>query len=157
MRGLMVSLVVVSLFSSFARAADEQQEIKNCVNDFKSAWDKDDAKAMSMVWTEDATLINPFGRVAKGREEMEKVFVDEHSSIFKNTKYQVDEMTIQMISPDTALVDLSSKITGMKGPDGSDKPDFVHHVAMVFVKKGDHWMGAAARPYQFSSKPGEAK
>ena len=40
---------------------------------------------------------------------------------------------------------------------GAAAPDFPHHVVWVFVKKDGQWMGAAARAFQFSGKPGETK
>ena len=159
MRVLFLSLAILSFFSTTALAIDSADEkaIKDRINDFKVAWEKDDAKAMSSAWTEDATLINPFGRKANGRAEMEKIFVDEHATIFKGTTYEISDVTVQSISADVAVADVSAKITGIHKADGSAAPDFEHHVVWVLVKKDGQWMGAAGRPYQFSTKPGEAK
>ena len=65
MRSLFISSVAFlallsPVMTAAVRAADEQP-IKDCLNDFQSAWNKDDTGAMAMVFVEDATLINPFG------------------------------------------------------------------------------------------------
>ena len=52
-----------------------------------------------------------------------------------------------------AIVDATGNISGVRKSDGSAAPDYTHHVTWVFVKKDGKWMAAAARPYQFGTKP----
>ena len=82
MRSLFISsfalLTLLSpMMTARARAADEQP-IKDRLEEFQSAWNKDDTTAMAAVWAEDGSLINPVGASAQGREEIEKMFVKEH-------------------------------------------------------------------------------
>jgi uncharacterized protein (TIGR02246 family) len=156
MRTLLVFFVLLSLSSSAALAADDQA-IKDRVDQFQAAWNKDDAKAMAAIWTEDGTLINPFNATAKGRDEIEKIFVDEHTHAFKGSTYTASDVKVQWVTPDVALVDLSGNISGVHGPDGAAAPDFPHHVTWVLIKKDGQWMAAAARAFQFSARPGESK
>ncbi len=156
MRSLCISLVLLSLLSTAALAADDQA-IKDRLDQFQAAWNKDDTQAMAAIWAEDGSLINPFGAAAKGRSEIEKIFVDEHTHAFKGTTYTTSDVKVQWLTPDVAVADLTGNISGVHGSDGSAAPDFPHHVVWVFVKKDGQWMGAAARAYQFSGKPGETK
>ena len=108
---------------------------------------------MAAFWTEDGTLINPFGVVANGREAVQKLFEDEHTNIFKGSTYQHGDVKVQMVGENVAVADIDSNITNMHGPDGRSAPDFKHHVALVMVKKDGAWLMAAVRPYQLSQKP----
>ena len=84
MRSLLISsFALLSLLSPMmtagALAADEQP-IKDRLQEFQSAWNKDDTTAMAAVWADDGSLINPVGVFAQGRDEIVKVFVQEHTS-----------------------------------------------------------------------------
>lgn len=156
MRTLIACFALLSLFTTAARAADDQAVIAR-VKEFETAWNKDNTKAMTAIWAEDGSLINPFGVTAHGRAEVEKIFVAEHAQVFKGSVYETRDVKVQWVTPDVALVDLSANISGVHHPDGSAAPDYPHHVVWVLVKKDGKWMAAAARPYQFSAKPGEGK
>lgn len=156
MRSLFISLALLSVFSTAALAADDQP-IKDRLNEFQAAWNKDDTKAMAAIWAEDGSLINPVGVTAHNRADVEKIFIDEHANRFKATKYESKDVTVQWVTPDVAVADVSANISGIRGPDGAAAPDYAHHVVWVLVKKDGKWMAAAARPYQFPPKPGEMK
>ncbi len=121
-----------------------------------AAWAKDDAHGLAAMWAEDGDLINPFGRVAKGRAEVEKLFHDEHTTIMKGTTFNLVSETIREIAPDTAIADWDSEITGMQSPQGA-LPPFKNHVTVVFVKKNGQWWVAAARPAAYLPPPGAPK
>jgi ketosteroid isomerase-like protein len=47
------------------------------------AWNRHDAAALAALWHEDGDLINPAGRWAQGRAQVEKLFRDEQSTVMK--------------------------------------------------------------------------
>lgn len=155
------TLVVAVLFglvcvsSLPALAAGDEEAIQKRVDEFVAAWNKDDAKAMAAIWAPDGDLINPFGRVAKGRSEVEKLFIDEHSTFMKNTTYDVKSSSVRLLGSDAAVLDWDSDIVGMKAPDGTDLPVFDHHVTSVMVKKDGTWWIVSARPVKYLPTPGE--
>jgi uncharacterized protein (TIGR02246 family) len=156
MRTFLTCLAVLSLFSTAALAADDAG-IKDRMDEFQAAWNKDDTTAMAALFAEDGTLITPVGILATGRAEIAKVTGDEHTAMFKNTKYEISDIKTQEVTPDVTVADVTAKVVGMKGRDGAVGPDFVHHVTWVFVKKDGKWMASAVRPYQFLQKPRETK
>ena len=156
MRRILASIALVLLFCSAALAADEGP-IKDRLAEFQSAWNKDDTTAMAAVWAEDGSLINPVGVYARGRDEIVKVYVQEHAGRFKATKYEISDVKIQWVTPDVAIADVTANISGVHGPDGAAAPDYPHHVTWVFMKKDGKWMAVAARPYQFGTMPDLAK
>ena len=149
-----LALLVPMMMFAASGPADEKA-IKDGLDEFQSAWNKDDVAAMTAVCAADATLINPFGVTAQGKDAIIKLIGDEHKGMFKGTKYESKDVKFQWVTPEVAIVDLTANISGMKAADGSSAPDFPHHVTWVFVKKDGKWMAAAARPYQFTAKPAE--
>jgi uncharacterized protein (TIGR02246 family) len=148
------SLALLAVFAalaagpSMAAAQDDEAAIRRLSSDFFAAWTRHDVKAMAAVFADDADLINPFGRVAKGRAEIEKLFTEEHAGPFKGTSYEAT-VSLRMVAPGVALGDWESTVTGMHDASSQALPPFKHHVAAVYVKKGGRWLTVAARPYAF--------
>lgn len=151
----LLALLIPMMFAAAGGAAGgaaDDKPIKDRLDEFQSAWNKDDTKAMAALFADDGTLINPFGTFAQGREAITKVFVQEHTGPFKATKYAGSDVKIQWVTPDVAIADLTANISGVHATDGSSAPDYPHHVTWVFVKKDGKWLASAARPYQFSKQ-----
>ena len=108
---------------------------------------------MAAAWAEDADLINPFGRAAKGRAEIEKLFIEEHSTVMKGTTYTVAQSEARLLAPNIAICELSGEIAGMHDPSGAAMPLFKHHVVTIVIKKGDKWWPSIVRPYAYLTVP----
>jgi uncharacterized protein (TIGR02246 family) len=152
MRLGLTCLAFLTVFSTAVMAADEKG-IRDRLDAFTEGWNKHDPTAMAAVMTEDGTLINPAGMTAKGREEVAKLVGHEHETMFKGSTYTIKDVVMHEVTDDVIIADVTATITGVKKPDGSDAPDFNHHVTWVFVKKPGHWLAAAARPYQYVGMP----
>jgi uncharacterized protein (TIGR02246 family) len=156
MRRLLIAVGVFALVGiGAARGEDpaKEKEVRAVSDEFAAAWNKDDSKAMAAVWAPDGDLINPFGRWAKGRAEVEKLFTDEHTALMKGTTYSISNYTARFPSPAVAVVDWDGEIAGMHAPDGSAMPAFKHHVVGVYAKKGNKWWLLAARAMAYLPPP----
>lgn len=150
--GCALSLVLVP-----AVFASDASEIAARTQEFLAAWNRHDAKGMAAVWAPDGDLVNPFGRVAKGRAEVEALFVDEQSKMMKGTTMEMSGEATRMVAPTVAVDDWDVAVVGMKGPDGNPAPPLKHHVTVVLVKKDGTWWVAAARPVLYPPPPPMAK
>ena len=119
-----------------------------------AAWDRDDAKGMAAVFAPDADFINPFGRVAKGRAEIEKLFAEEHATFTRGTHFGITQETRRRLSAEAAIVDWDLELSGVKGPDGGPAPPLKMHVTVVYAKEGSQWWVVAARPAIPAPPPG---
>lgn len=156
MRRLWIATLVcgiVGIGTAAGAPAAAETDIKAASDAFVAAWNKHDSKAMAAVWAPDGDLINPFGRWAAGRPEIEKLFADEHSTFMKDSTYSIADMKVRMLSPAIAFVDWEGAATGMHNADGSAAPPFKHHVNAVFVRKEGKWWLAAARPVVYPPPP----
>ena len=133
----------------------DEAGVKAAFDRFSQAWAAGDAKARAMGFTEDATLINPFGMAANGRAEIEKLFEGENQTIARGTKHTFSNFKINLVRPGLALVDADGTISGLKTPTGAAVPDMklhVYAVAQLDAKNGD-WSLLAARPTIFATLP----
>lgn len=136
--------------------AQDIRAIEGRIADFVTAWNKHDPVRMAALWHDDGDLINPFGRIAKGRNEVEDLLREEHSTITKNCTNQFNIDSVRLAGNDVAIVDIESVMVGMRDPQGNELPPFKPHVFLVMSKKEGEWGVAAARPYAYATVLGDA-
>ena len=76
MRRFILAALVCSLVGlgvAIGEDSAREKEVRAVEDAFVAAWNKHDTKALAAGWAPDGDLINPFGRWAKGRAEVEKL------------------------------------------------------------------------------------
>jgi uncharacterized protein (TIGR02246 family) len=127
------------------------QQLQPTMNAFQDAWNRHDTKAMAATFAPDAVLINPNGRVARGREEIEKLFEDEHQrGPMKGTEFRHRVTGVRQVAPGLVFLDEEATITGTRDPSGRALPDQQVHASMLVAKRGDGWQVVEGRPYIFA-------
>ncbi len=152
---LLFAWLAVAPGSATAAAGGQQQrqEIQARIDEFTAAWNRHDTEQMSALWTEDGDLINPFGRKAEGRDEVRRLFADEHAGVMKQSKHEMKVASVRMVG-EVALVDMDSTVTGMRNPEsGADLPPLKLHIFAVMTKQDGKWMILSARPYSYLEHP----
>lgn len=133
--------------------AGERHLIRKQQRGFAAAWNKDKAGAMAALWAEEGDLINPFGRVAKGRPEVEKLFTEEHDTFAKGSNFAIRVDSIRFIKPDVALVDCAWEAAGMAAETGNEVPPLRGLYAAVMVRRRGKWEITAFRAMVPQSPP----
>jgi uncharacterized protein (TIGR02246 family) len=148
------SLAVVAAIPpfSFADDAATRAAIESLNRAWVAAWNAHDPAKMADVWSE-AELINPFGKKAQGRAELEKLFETEHHGAMRASTFTIESSSVRQISRDVAVQDLDIVITGMLGPNGKALPAFHPHAFEVLVRKGGHWRVEYVRAYVVQPAP----
>ncbi len=150
---LLLLALPASVAETKAQARDEAA-IRKVFADFAEAWGRDDAKSMAAHWSEDGDLINPLGRRANGRAEIEKLIADEHATVFKGTHITFREGTIHFVKPDVAVFTTDYEVPGAHGPNGNEMTA-KGIVTSVMVKKDGKWWTYSARPMVPLTTPGQ--
>ena len=159
-----MAAVLLLMFATSAFAAETKkatvkpdEAIMKTAEDFFGAWNKHDVKEMTSYWAEDATLINPMGRLAHGSSDITQLMTDEQTTIFKESTAKVVNLSVtRSLGSSMAFCDGEMTVDGAQGPDGSAMQSMKFHLAMVMEKKSGKWLIAEARPYSFLLPPPEA-
>ena len=138
-----------------ARGEDpvKEKQVRASSDAWVAAWNRHDPKIMAAAWSPEGDLINPFGRWASGRAEIEKLFTEEHATFMKGTTYSIANYKVRFPTPAIAVADWDGEVAGMRAADGKAMPAFKHHVVGVYAKKGNHWWMAAARAAVYLPSP----
>ena len=148
--------LVVALAPGATGAADDEATVKKASADFVAAWNKHDPKALAACWTEDGDLINPWGRWAKGRAEVEKLFTDEQTGTgpLRDSAFEVTAESVRFASADVAVDDWEVSVTGAYDPDGTKHAGpLTFHCSSIRKKVGGAWPIYAGRPYLKPAMP----
>ncbi len=158
MRDIYSSIMLISIFvwSVVAFAQNHQQDeaaIKALNDRFATAWNNGDSKTMSMAYTKDGCLIDPFGREARGRAAVDSLLSLTVNSFLKSTTTRFDIGYIRFLKQDVAFVDATQTINGAMSPEGTPLPEIKLHLVLSLIKNGGKWWYVDARPYQFMASP----
>lgn len=139
-----------------ASAQENEPEIRAWVDRFVAAWNRNDAKALAAMWAQEGDLINPFGRRASGREQIERLLRSEHSALMQATTYTISTNAVRFVKTDVAVLDWDCEVSGLKTAGGKNRPPFKHHMTWVLVNRGGQWLALVARPAAPAASPAEA-
>jgi uncharacterized protein (TIGR02246 family) len=153
MRRVTVVFVLLMVVVSVAASASVESEVKARGEEFAAAWNRHDAKTMARLWAPEGDLINPFGRFAKGRGPIEKLFQDDQSGPMKTSHYRNVASSVRTLTPDLAIADFDVEITGMKAPDNTALPTLKPHVTSLFKKESGKWWILTARAFNYTPAP----
>jgi len=134
----------------------DEQAIRNAATEFVAAWNKNDAKALTALFTTDGDLINPAGRVARGRTGVETLFTEEHNGQFKGTRLSMPQKHLHFLRQDIAIADYEYEISNVRGSDGKET-SIRGLVSSVLHKNGDKWLIAACRAMTPAPLPGSRR
>lgn len=113
--------------------------------DFTKAWNQHDVPAMARAWVDDGDHVEPDGHVAKGRGQIEKLLMLQHSTVFKTSQLTLSIEQIWFITSDVALVDGTYEVAGVRNPEGKDVGARSGRLTSTFLKEGGRWHIAADR------------
>jgi uncharacterized protein (TIGR02246 family) len=150
---LAVARFLIVLATAVPAASAQEAAITAVEVEFAAAWAAHDPGRMASFWTEDGDLMNPFGRFARGRGEVEALFAEEQAGLMRSSTYHFRLDSARAIAPGIVVTDWTNTIRGMVAPDGTALPPFEHHVTTVFVERDGRWMKAAARSVALLSPP----
>ncbi|MBC7919736.1 MAG: SgcJ/EcaC family oxidoreductase [Ferruginibacter sp.] len=119
---------------------NDEAGIKKVLADFIVAWNQHDAKAFSMVFSEDADFTNVIGMSAHGRAEVEKFHAPLFASRFKDTDQKITDQKIRLVRPDVAAVDAWWEMTGAKDAEGKDIPLRKGLLNFIMTKERGQWL-----------------
>lgn len=137
------------LAATIARAqvgtpADEQS-IRQIERRWETAWNHHNIAAMASLFAPEAGVVNLAGEWFKGREAFEKSLESLHSGKVKESIWQTQDIDIQFLTPEIAIVHVRFNSHGDRNPDDNLMPPRRGIFTRVEVKRGGHWVIVASQ------------
>ncbi len=126
-------------------ASKEENAIQKQVEAFVAAWNTHDTRSMANLYAEDADLINPSGRSARSRTEIELLFRDEHASAFGRSQFSATPQHTRFLTPDLAVTTQEFSVSGAVDALGN-MMTLRGYFTNVMKKQGDTWQVLVCRP-----------
>jgi uncharacterized protein (TIGR02246 family) len=128
--------------------AYEQNAIRGVYRCISEAWEKGDARRVVANFAEDGDMIDPFGRVARGRDAVAALLAGNFGGMFQGSRIVFDPQRIRFLTRELAVVDGTWQVTLPQAPGGQKPPPITGLVTTVFRKVNGRWQVQADRPMQ---------
>ena len=124
-------------------------QITSTLDRFSDAWKTNDGQAVASCFSDDGSLINPFGQHAEGRSAVAAMYSEYFGGMLRDTLTSFKLTHARAVENNHAFADGDQTIYG---PDGSVV--LAVHIAALFRREGDSWLWVDSRPYTFPAIPG---
>ena len=128
--------------------SNEQATVDELFDRFSQCWATVGGTALGDYFTEDGTLINPFGEMAKGRGAVAALYGEYFGTILRGTTTAVTIDSMRMVGPDHAFVDGDQTILGPGG-----ETVMAVHMSALLRRESGSWLFVDARPYTIATVP----
>ncbi len=147
-----VAIVGISLFAAQNDPSEDEQNVRQLISKFSEGWNKHDAQAMAETAAEDGDILNPFGKLAVGRKNIQKLFEEEQKGIMRKSSIEFHVQNVRFLTPKVASVDADVLITNMEKADGSKEKPTKHHIFLIAMPKDGQWQFVSLRAYALTGK-----
>jgi uncharacterized protein (TIGR02246 family) len=113
-----------------------------------AAWSANDGTAFAAFFTDDGSLINPFGERADGRAALTAMYSEYFGGMLKGTTTSISVSHLRAVGSDHAFADAEQTIYAANG----DVLLALHGVNLL-RRDGDDWRLVDSRPYAFLPAP----
>lgn len=105
---------------------------------FQNAWNSHDMQAFGTLFQGDATFVNRFGHYVRGVEEIIRLHLPIHASIYSDSTLENELIDVVMLSNDAAVTHFWSRLTaGSAHPAGSHAVDTL--ILAVITREANRW------------------
>lgn len=138
--------------------AKDRAATQQTVERFLDAWNKHDAHAFAMTFTQDADFTNVVGTHAQGRANVEKFHARVFATVFKDSHQTAQIRSIRFLTPNLAAVDIDWQMTGATFPNGNLMPNRKGLLNWVMIHQPDGaWLIEVMHNTELTNVPAAAK
>jgi uncharacterized protein (TIGR02246 family) len=113
-------------------------------------WKTNDGAAFAGLFTEDGSLINPFGERADGQAALTAMYTEYFGGMLHGSTTSITLTTLRAIEDDHAFVDADQLIYSATGD-----VILALHVVNLLKRQDGEWRLVDSRPYAFPPPPAE--
>jgi uncharacterized protein (TIGR02246 family) len=138
--------------------AKDRAAIQQTVEHFLDAWNKHDAHAFAMTFTEDADFTNVTGVHAHGRANVDTFHARVFATLFKDSHQTAQIRSIRFLTSHLAAVDVDWQMTGAILPNGTPMPNRKGLLNWLMARQSDGaWLIEVMHNTDLTNAPGAAK
>src|SRR3954453_1537527 len=97
-------------FSRGGPMSAQHDQVKAMLEGFAEVWKMNDGAAVAGYFTEDGSLINPFGERADGRDAIESMYSQYFGGLLGGTSTEVELTSVRPVGDDHAFADSTQTI-----------------------------------------------
>jgi uncharacterized protein (TIGR02246 family) len=116
---------------------------------YDTAWSAGDASALAALFSADAVVVNPLGKVARGRTDIQRVLGEFLRGPARGSRHSSMVTAVQFVTENVAVVDGEARLERARCE--APQPSVVHRFTDVLVKQGGTWLIAQVRGYVFTT------
>lgn len=131
-----------------------RSEILAIYHRIEEAWGQGNSKAAAANFAPDGDLTDPFGNVARGRDQVEALLRQTFTQGFPGSSMKITPELIRSLSADVAISDGTWHLTLGAPPGASPPPTPVGRLTTVFRKLDGKWQIESDRPMLPAPMPG---
>jgi uncharacterized protein (TIGR02246 family) len=113
-----------------------------------ASWKANDGAEFAAHFTEDGSLINPFGERADGRAALAAMYTEYFGGMLAGTTTSISLTHLRSIDADHVLADAEQKVYAPTG-----EVILALHIVKLLRRSGDDWQMVDSRPYAFLEVP----
>ena len=137
---LLASLPFTISQAKAAQSDADQAAVKQAIADWIEAFNRHDARATTMAYSEDADLTNMLEVNYHGRKEIEQLFQTIFATRLKNAHRTAVVKRIRFLTPTVAAVDCDWEMTGVTTNDGSAAPARKGYLVLTMTQENGRWL-----------------
>ena len=97
--------MVLVAMSVSAGAQKVDLDAQKLADQYQAVFNKGDAKGLAALYTADASRLGPDGVLLKGRQAIEKAYVDGFAGPLKGSTLTLQQAGSQLVAPDVKVID----------------------------------------------------
>lgn len=127
---------------------EDETSVTRFFESFADTWKTNDGAALADFFTDDGTLINPFGERADGRSSVGTMYGEYFGGILEGTTTTITLERLRAVERTHALVDAHQPIYAPNG-----EVLLVANLVALLQRDADTWKFVDARPYTTPPAP----
>ena len=128
--------------------AADRASIQAFLDQAGQVWKTNDGGAFAELFTEDGSLINPFGERVDGRAAVGAMYLEYFQGMLSGTSNTTTLQSVRAVGDDYAFADCDQTIVGADG-----EVVLAVHLSALLRRDGDSWRFVDARPYAYAEIP----
>ncbi len=138
--------------------ARDRAAIAETLQHFLDSWNRHDAHANALTYTDDADVTNVLGDHVRGRSTIEAQSIQTYTGVFKTSHLTGEIRSIRFLAPGLATVDVDWEMTGVVLANGTPVPHRRGLMDWVMAKQPNgSWLIEVFHNAEITNPPGTAR